>query len=226
MDSFIGTIMAVGFNFAPRGWELCNGQLLSIAQNSALFSLLGTVYGGDGHSTFALPDLRGRVAVGSQAQGPGLENIEQGQMGGANNVTAIGTGNVNVTLTAANLPAHTHPATMTMSSLSATTTVTVGTGTTGVTSAQAQNGGLTSTAPGASSAAVYLPANTAPAAPVNLGGVSTSVSGSGTVTVDANTGGGASLAAPVSTTATTSVMQPFTGLTYIICVEGIFPSRS
>ncbi|MGX7835566.1 phage tail protein, partial [Campylobacter fetus subsp. venerealis] len=61
--------MMVGFNFAPRGWALCQGQLLSIAQNTALFSLLGTMYGGDGRTTFALPDLRGRCAIG-MGQGP------------------------------------------------------------------------------------------------------------------------------------------------------------
>lgn len=62
-ESFIGEVRAVAWNFAPRGWALCNGQLLPIAQNQALFAILGTTYGGDGRSTFALPDLRGRVPV-------------------------------------------------------------------------------------------------------------------------------------------------------------------
>ena len=70
-EPFLGQIMLVGFNFAPQGWAFCNGQLLSISQNTALFSLLGTDYGGNGTTTFALPDLRGRAALGF-AQGPGL----------------------------------------------------------------------------------------------------------------------------------------------------------
>jgi microcystin-dependent protein len=69
MNPFIGQILMVGFNFAPTGWALCNGQLLSIAQNTALFSLLGTTYGGDGVSTFALPNLQSRVPV-HQGRGP------------------------------------------------------------------------------------------------------------------------------------------------------------
>jgi microcystin-dependent protein len=80
-EPFIGMLMLVGFNFAPRGWAFCNGQILSIAQNSALFSLLGTQYGGNGQTTFALPDLRGRVPV-HQGQGPGLSPYTIGQVGG------------------------------------------------------------------------------------------------------------------------------------------------
>lgn len=92
-DPFLGQIMQVGFNFAPRGWAECNGQLLPIAQNTALFSLLGTTYGGDGRTTFALPDLRGRISkhVGT---GPGLAPVSWGQRGGAENVN----------LSAANIP--------------------------------------------------------------------------------------------------------------------------
>jgi microcystin-dependent protein len=101
MDPFIGQIIAVGFNFAPVGWAQCNGQLLSIQQNSALFALLGTTYGGDGRSTFGLPDLRGRTLVGV-GQGPGLSNYDWGQRSGAENVTL----NVN------QIPAHTHAATV------------------------------------------------------------------------------------------------------------------
>jgi microcystin-dependent protein len=97
-EPFLGEIRAVGFNFPPVGWAVCAGQLMSIAQNTALFSLLGTQYGGDGVSTFALPDLRGRVPNGA-GQGPGLNNYVQGQVGGAENVT----------LTNAQLPNHTHP---------------------------------------------------------------------------------------------------------------------
>ena len=97
MEPFLGQIIMVGFNFAPRGWAMCNGQLLSIAQNSALFALLGTTYGGDGQTTFALPDLRGRCAIG-MGQGPGLTNYTQGEKGGVENVTLIQT----------QMPSHTH----------------------------------------------------------------------------------------------------------------------
>lgn len=79
MDPFLGEIRLVGFNYAPQGWAFCNGQILSIAQNTALFSLLGTTYGGDGRTTFALPDLRGRAAIG-MGQGAGLQNTVQGEM--------------------------------------------------------------------------------------------------------------------------------------------------
>jgi microcystin-dependent protein len=88
MDVFIGMIGLFGFNFAPKGWATCNGQILSISQNTALFSLIGTTYGGNGQTTFALPDLRGRVPLG-QGQGPGLSNYEMGQVSGSENVTLI-----------------------------------------------------------------------------------------------------------------------------------------
>jgi microcystin-dependent protein len=81
-DDFIGSICIVGFNFAPNGWALTNGQLLSLAQNTALFSLLGTMYGGNGQTTFALPDTRGRVIIGA-GQGPGLSNYGQSATGNA-----------------------------------------------------------------------------------------------------------------------------------------------
>ena len=98
-EPFIGEIKIFGFNFAPQNYQLCSGQLLSIAQNTALFSLLGTTYGGDGQTTFALPDLRGRMPIG-QGQGPGLPNYVMGQLSGTTSVTLL----------TANLPAHTHAA--------------------------------------------------------------------------------------------------------------------
>lgn len=227
MEAFMGTIMAVGFNFAPRGWAFCNGQLLSIAQNSALFALLGTTYGGDGVQTFALPDLRGRTAVGSQGNGPGVQPVAQGELAGSNNVTVIGNGAVTVTIGVNNLPAHTHPATMNLTGVTAATNVAVGTATTGGGLVAAAGGALTSTAAGGpAAAAVYLPANTAGTNPVNLGGVSTTLTGNGTVDVQANTGGGQALNAPVTTSAQCSIMQPYLGLNYIIALQGIFPSRN
>lgn len=80
-DPFIGEIRLFGFNFPPRGWATCDGQLLSIAQNTALFSLLGTQYGGNGTTNFALPDLRGRVPL-HMGQGPGLSPYTIGQLAG------------------------------------------------------------------------------------------------------------------------------------------------
>ena len=81
-DAFLGEIRWVAFNFAPQGWAECNGQLLPIAQNTALFALVGTMYGGNGQTTFALPDMRGRVMM-HVGQGPGLSNRDQGEVGGA-----------------------------------------------------------------------------------------------------------------------------------------------
>jgi microcystin-dependent protein len=95
---FIGEIRLFGFNFAPRGWAPCQGQLLSIAQNTALFALLGTMYGGNGQTTFALPDLRGRFPM-SFGQGAGLTNRTQGEMSGTETVT----------LTQGQMPPHNHP---------------------------------------------------------------------------------------------------------------------
>src|SRR5690349_11780265 len=86
MDAFMGQIVLFAGNFAPRGWALCQGQLLAIAHNSVLFSILGTTYGGDGQTTFALPDLRGRVPVGA-GTGPGLPEMLQGEQGGGVSVT-------------------------------------------------------------------------------------------------------------------------------------------
>lgn len=96
---FVGQIDIVPYNFAPVGWAMCQGQLLSIAQNTALFSLVGTTYGGDGESTFALPDFRGRMAIG-QGGGPGLSPYVMGQSGGVEQVT----------LTLGQLPIHSHAA--------------------------------------------------------------------------------------------------------------------
>jgi microcystin-dependent protein len=97
MDPLIGQIIMFGGNFEIRGFAYCSGQLLPIAQYTALFSILGTTYGGDGVTTFGLPDLRGRAPVG-QGQGPGLSYYTLGEMAGTETAT----------LNAANLPAHTH----------------------------------------------------------------------------------------------------------------------
>jgi microcystin-dependent protein len=87
-DPFLGEIRMFAGNFAPTGWALCNGQLLAISQNTALFAILGTQFGGDGVQTFGLPDLRGRVPL-NQGQGPGLSNYVVGENGGSESVTLI-----------------------------------------------------------------------------------------------------------------------------------------
>ena len=98
-EPFVGEIRPFGFNFAPRGWATCSGQILSIEQNTALFALIGTTFGGDGQTTFALPDLRGRVAVGAD-QGPGLPDVQLGEVSGTETETLLLT----------QIPVHTHAA--------------------------------------------------------------------------------------------------------------------
>jgi len=98
-EPFIGEIVMFGGNFAPRNWAFCNGQLLSISSHTALFSILGTTYGGDGRTTFGLPDLRGRVAM-HPGNGPGLSNYRLGQQGGRETEQ----------LTTNQIPSHSHAA--------------------------------------------------------------------------------------------------------------------
>jgi microcystin-dependent protein len=97
MDPFVAEIRIFPFNFAPRGWAWCDGQLLPLSQNTALFSLLGTTYGGDGKSNFALPDLQGRAAM-HPGQGPGLSLHDLGETGGSDTVTLL----------ESEIPSHTH----------------------------------------------------------------------------------------------------------------------
>lgn len=100
MDQFIGEIRAFPFSYAPKDWALCNGQVLAISGNTTLFSLIGTYYGGNGQTTFGLPNLQGRVVV-APGQGPGLSPWDVGQMEGADSVTLLPT----------EMPMHTHPVT-------------------------------------------------------------------------------------------------------------------
>ena len=96
-DPYTGQLSAIGFGFAPRSWAFCNGQILSISQNTALFSLLGTTFGGDGRTTFGLPNLQGRSIVGV-GRGPGLSAISWGEQGGGESTV----------LSTANMASHTH----------------------------------------------------------------------------------------------------------------------
>lgn len=168
MEPFIGQILLFAGNFAPTGWALCNGQLLSIAQNSALFSILGTTYGGDGITTFGLPDLRGRVPM-HWGNGPGLTPRTVGEQSGSESVTLLQT----------QVPAHTH--TVNASDVAADARNPAN-------AILAQNASYTTSAPNTTMSASSL----------------TSV------------GGGQ----PHDN------MQPFLAITFIIALEGIYPSRS
>ncbi|TXK71956.1 phage tail protein [Mesonia sp. K4-1] len=117
MEPLIGQIQPFGFNFAPRGWALCDGQLLAISANTALFSLLGTTYGGDGRTTFALPDLRGRSMV-HVGHGPGLNTVSWGERGGAENAY----------VTIANMPSHNHMLVDGLANVNTQTVINTGTG--------------------------------------------------------------------------------------------------
>jgi len=107
-DQYVGELMYGGFNFAPTDWALCDGQLLAISSNTALFSLLGTNYGGNGTSNFALPNMQSRVPIG-QGQGPGLSPYYVGQIGG----------NPTVSVLVSNMPSHTHSVSISGAQISA-----------------------------------------------------------------------------------------------------------
>jgi microcystin-dependent protein len=172
-EAYIGSIVLFAGNFAPRGWAFCQGQLLSISTNTALFSILGTTYGGNGQTTFALPDLRGRVPMG-QGQGPGLTNVTLGEQGGSESVT----------LMPSQMPMHSHAV------------------------------ACDTTATGSADPAGAYPGN-----PGSLSG--TELYGS-----TANGTMAPNMISPAGGSQPFSVQQPYLGLNYIICLEGIFPSRN
>lgn len=212
MEGTMGEIRIFAGDFAPKNWAICSAQLMPINQNQALFSLLGTIYGGNGITTFGLPDLRGRTPMGT-GQGNGGSNKVLGQVGGANSATMGGN----------NMPIHTHIATFTGSGagagISAAFKASAAAGTESVpgTNGASTLGAASITDSNREVVAVnsYV-ADTAPA--VALSGVSvTQTAGSGTGTV-ANLNTGASQ--PFS------VMQPYLGVNFVICTQGIYPSRN
>ena len=183
VDQVLANVTPFAGNFAPRGWATCQGQLLQISQNTALFALLGTTYGGNGQTTFALPDLRGRAAL-HYGQGPGLSNYDLGQVGGQETVTLL----------TSQLPSHNH------NFVSAT------------------GGQAASSLPGTTD----LPGNNYPAL-VNgsSNAYSTSPSAaklgaSNTVAISSAAGGSVPF----------NVRYLLLVMTYIIALEGIFPSRN
>lgn len=178
MEGTIGEIRLFGGNFAPGNWNFCNGSLQSIATYTALFSVIGTTYGGDGQTTFALPNFQGRIPVGT-GQGPGLPDYDLGQVSGAENIT----------MTTQTMPMHSH-----LTSISLRIPAFSESGDAN------PNGAILA---GASNAYTSQPTDSALAAfnaQVTLQQV-----GSGM---------------PFSS------MQPYLALNYVICMEGIFPSRN
>ena len=198
-DPFLGEIKMFGGTFAPRGWQLCNGQLLAIASNSALFSLLGTTYGGDGISTFALPDLRCRLPM-HWGNGPGLTPRVQGEVGGTENTT----------LNSTQMPSHTHTAVF---APTGATPLAVSIASADVPATASNPGGnILAQGKDARGGAIsdYAAATAATGA---LAGVT--LTGTGAITVTA-TGG----STPVP------IMPPYLVVNFIIALAGIFPSRN
>lgn len=197
-EPFLGEIIMFAGNFAPRGWAFCDGQIMSIAQNTALFSILGTTYGGNGQTTFALPNLQGRVAV-HEGQSPGTSVYTLGESSGVEDVT----------LDMTQMPMHNHAV-----ALSGTGSASVALG------ASSANGNTPTPGPTTVPAKVAsglnaLNAFSTTAPDTTLLPVSTTTN----VNVSGNTGGaGGSL--PFS------VVQPYQVVNFIIALEGIFPSRN
>lgn len=209
-NAYLGSIFMWAGPRIPQGWKLCNGELLNISDNDALFVVIGTTYGGDGAVTFALPNLTGRFAMGAQALG------QIGQFGGS--VTAMAT--TTASLTADNLPEHDHSATVSLTGLSATTTIKADTATTGGLSLASELAVLTSTSAGPAGAAIYLPATVTPTTPVKLGGITTTVAPVVTVANNSTSNTSISVNTPFPTT------PPALTMNYIICISGLFPSRN
>ncbi len=171
-DQFVAEIRIFTGNFAPSGWALCNGQLLLISQNTALFSLLGTTYGGDGKSTFGLPNLQGSAPL-QPGQGPGLSLVDLGEAGGEQTVTLL----------ESEMPAHTHGAQAYVGA--------GGQGPAGNTWSDPNQRGISAYDPGANGVVLMSPQG------LSIAGGSQPHNN----------------------------MMPYLGLTFIIALQGIFPSR-
>ncbi|GGU56873.1 microcystin dependent MdpB family protein [Pseudomonas laurentiana] len=201
-DPFLGEIRMVGFNFNPYGWAMCQGQLLPLSQNTALFAVLGTTYGGDGVNTFALPDFRSRIPVGF-GQGAGLPAYAMGQQGGAIAMTEL----------ASTLAQHAHTVSLTVN---------------GAAALQAVNAPATSSTPLANGYLAIpddgqggtfnlyhsgvLP-NGQPAPKVNLTAPAVTAAGTGQTSISGQS-------TPYS------LLNPYLSVNFIIALQGIFPSRN
>jgi len=199
MEVFIGSIMTFGFQFNPSGWQQCNGQTLSISQYAALFSLLGVAYGGNGTTTFQLPNLQGRLPIG-QGAGAGLTPRVIG--------TASGTENVSIGIS--NLPAHTHVATFTPSGAGSGYMASTNTAGNALVPS-ATNNVLAGSPNGPTGAAIWATSTPAPTVP--LGGSS---GGSGGTVSNALTGNNIP----------TELLNPTLVLNFSIALTGYFPSRN
>jgi microcystin-dependent protein len=206
-DPFLGEIRMVGFNFAPIGWAQCAGQQLSVSQNTALFALLGTTYGGDGQRTFGLPNMQGRSPVG-MGNGLGLSPIEIGEMAGTETATLL----------TSNMPQHTHVATV---SGGGAVTVTGSISIPATTSTASQSEGAT---PGSTTVLGPISVSNHPgslystaAANTTLQPFSATMQGTAAAPTIQNSlaGGGAPF----------SLRNPYLGINFIIALAGVFPSR-
>lgn len=205
-DPFIGEIRWVPYDFAPRGWAFCDGQLLSIAQNTALFSLLGTTFGGNGQTTFALPDMRGRMPMHA-GQGIGLTTRTLGEMGGAETHS----------LSVSEMPAHDHQIGSHAHSIPALD-VALGASSAAATSVD-PTGNVLATAVvsgqgNAKATKIYAPG------PAN---VSLGVTGA---TNASTTGSASGTTSSVGGTQPHSTISPYLGIHCIIALQGIYPSRN
>jgi len=201
-DPFIGEIRMVGFNYAPRGWALCNGQTLAIAQNNALFALLGTTYGGNGTTNFQLPNYNSRSPVG-MGQGLGLSPITQGEAAGTENVT----------LTQLQMPIHTHAATATATATSTGTLQVGSVNSNPVAVPSATNNVLAASGSGPGSATIWSDQLSTPVTLANPETITTTVG----VNVAVQQAGGSQ---PIP------IRNPYLGTNFIIALEGIYPSRN
>jgi microcystin-dependent protein len=214
-DPYLGEIRMVGFNFAPQGWALCNGQTMQISTNNALFALLGTTYGGNGTSTFNLPDLQGRLPLHAGA-GLNLPVYNLGDKGGTQSVI----------LTQPQMPQHTHVATFTPSGGGGTPTVTVtvnGSSAPGTQTSPAGNylAGVTSSIGNSNphTSPLYASGSPTPAGLGAIAGVSATISG-------VSGGGGTVTNALAGSSSPVVIEPPYLAVYFIIALNGIFPPRN
>ncbi|MCH2032238.1 MAG: tail fiber protein [Tenacibaculum sp.] len=204
-EGFLGEVKMFAGNFVPRGWALCQGQLMSISSNTALFSIIGTIYGGDGRTTFALPDLRGRVARGT-GNGPGLQPAIIGQKGGTEFKV----------LSLLEMPIHNHGAVFTPSA-NGPTNISISIPAVDDTGNTAEPGNTASFAKIETSSGeelnVYSTAN--PDTTLRPFNATAQITASGTISVG-QAGGSQAF----------DNRQPYTTINYIICIQGLFPSRN
>lgn len=209
-EPYVGQIMQVGFNFAPRGWASCNGQIMGIAQNQTLFALLGTTFGGNGQTTFGLPNAAGRALLGLGQSTASGSTYVWGQIAGVEQET----------LTIANMPAHNHVATFTglPGTTSATGSVQAVTGTTNQTAIPADQSMLANCASaGPNAVKIYAPSGTT-GTMVNLAGVN--------ITGGNFTPQGSVAVGITGSNIPFSIMNPYVAVQTNIALTGIFPSRN